>query len=185
MVARKSRLILTALAAACALLVGVSNAAAEGVPGAQKLEGAWIAKVPGTEAQWSYVISSDPSGRRAIGHGSVEVGFSVDAIAGPIDRGSPLLITYEMTGPERGVFNSIWYDIRDLASPSAYTAEVVLIGVSNGTFVSLAPNKNLVEHNFEFYLPSQDADGDGLPDPGESPVYALQVTSIDTRLPSP
>lgn len=185
MVARKSRLILTALAAASALLVGVSNAAADGVPGAQKLEGAWIAKVPGTEAQWSYVIAADPSGRRAVGHGSVEVGFSVEAIAGPIDRGSPLLITYEMTGPETGVFSSIWYDIRDLAAPSAYTAEVVLIGVSKGTFVSVAPNKNVVQHNFEFCLPAQDGDGDGLPDAGQSPVYSMQVTSIDTRLPSP
>jgi hypothetical protein len=37
----------------------------------------------------------------------------------------------------------------------------------------------------KFYLPSQDADGDGIPDAGETPVFVLPVTTMDTRLPSP
>ena len=91
----------------------------------------------------------------------------------------------KMTGPEKGTFNSVWYGLRDLPSGSPVNAEVVVIGVSKGRFEALAPGKNIVEHMFEFYLPSQDGDGDGLPDADETPVYGMQVTSIDTRLPSP
>ncbi len=62
----------------------VVPASAGGGEGAYKLGGAWVAKVdsvfggpPPAESQWSYVVSADPSGRRAAGHGSIDAGLQM------------------------------------------------------------------------------------------------------------
>src|SRR5512146_1482783 len=67
-----------ALLGALALCLVASGAAlADKVgSGAFKLEGAWIARVVGTNGQWSYVVSPDNSGRHATAHGSIDVGFA-------------------------------------------------------------------------------------------------------------
>ena len=186
MMFRKFKTALGALATISACLLLMAPAAmADKASGAFKLEGAWVAKVVGMPGQWSYVLSPDPSGRRAALAGSIDVGFSLGPLFGPIDRSSMLLANLVITGPNAGVFNSIWYGLRELPSPSPVSAEVAWIGMSTGTFEVVAPGKIEVLHNFAFYAPSQDADGDGLPDPGETPVYTLQLTTLDTRLPLP
>ena len=54
-------------------------------PNSIKLEpSAWIAKVDGLPGQWTYVVSPDPSGRHAAAHGTIDVGFSVTALFGPV-----------------------------------------------------------------------------------------------------
>jgi hypothetical protein len=62
---------------------------------------------------------------------------------------------------------------------------VLWIGTSTGTFTFVAPGKIEVLHNFAFYAPSADADGDGLPDPDAAPVHTVQLSTVDTRMPLP
>ena len=41
-------------------------------------------------------------------------------------------------------------------------------------------------HHIAYYLPSSDADGDGLPDPGTMPVVGpITIHTLDMRLPVP
>lgn len=181
----KTKIISSLLSALLILALAVPGTGiAGGVPGAQKLDGAWIARVNGFPGQWTYVVIPDPSGRRAVGHGSIDVGFSVDEL-GEYDEVTPFILNVEMTGPESAVYNSIWYGLRELPPPNIASHEVVWIGTSQGTFEFTAPNKKFVVHNFAFYMADQDADGDGLPDEDATPAYTLQLTTTDTLMPSP
>ena len=64
-----------------ALTFGLSLPAMAGQgAGAYKLDGAWVAKVVGVPGQWTYIISADPSGKRAAGYGSIDSGLNVDAL---------------------------------------------------------------------------------------------------------
>ena len=185
MLVRKFTVITAGLLAAAAALLLAASAATAGGAGGHKLEGVWIAKSAG--GQWTYVLTPDPSGRRASGHGSVEIGFSLDFLFGESDRPSPLLINLEMTGKDTGVYNCIWYGIRELPDlgPMTPTAELTYIGIVKGTLTFVGPGKMEGLHSFELYYPDQDGDGDGLPDPNEEPAFAFEAESIDTRLPSP
>ena len=181
--------------AASVLLVAPAEAGKKAVPDVKpvtpspnsiKLEpSAWIAKVDGLPGQWTYVVSPDPSGRHAVGHGTIDVGFSVVALFGQVDATTPLLVDVRMTGPKEAAFNSIWYGVRKPATPGATTMELVYIGVNRGTLTFVGPDKVEGKHTIEYYALSADGDGDGLPDPGSSAVYSIPVETTDTRLPSP
>lgn len=158
---------------------------AGGVRGIQKIEGAWIGRVPDTDLQWTMVMLPKPSGRRASGHGSLDVGFALPPPFGPTDFLSPLLVEAEMTGPETFDFNVMWYGMRKPAPGSPMTAEIAYIGRDWGTMTFVAPNKMRGVHRIEVYLPFQDADGDGLPDEGQPPLYTEELESINTRVPAP
>ena len=185
MLISKFRVITAGLLAAVAALVLAASAASAGGAAGQKLEGVWIAKSDG--GQWTYALITDPSGRRASGHGSVEVGFSLEFLFGPSDRTSPLMINVEMTGKDTGIYNCIWYGVRELPDlgPMTPTAELTYIGLVKGTLTFVGPGKVEGVHRFELYYPDQDGDGDGLPDPGEEPAFSFDAESIDTRLPTP
>ena len=176
---RKSKLVGTTLVAAAAVFVvpGPSSLAA-GNSAANKLEGAWIAKVEGTPLQWSYVLSPDASGRSASIHGSIEVGGASPVGA---DHSSPLIGEAVMTGPNTAKFTSLWYGISETPAP-----HVVYIGMNNGDVVFVDPRHVMGTSNLVFYDPSADADGDGIPDPGAVPLAPpTTVETIDTRLPPP
>jgi hypothetical protein len=174
---------LVAAASAAALSLMLANPAIAAPPAskASKLGGAWIAKVVDGPGQWTYMLAADPSGRHAAGHGSIDVGFYVPGLSELSDENSPILIDMVMTGPDRGTFNSVWYGLGKV-SGGMTTTEVVYIGIDWGEFRFVATGKTEVTHNIEFYLPYQDADGDGLPDPGQIPVGAWQGQSLDARL---
>jgi len=160
-----------------------------------KLEGAWVAKVPPPYVgQWSYVVSSDPSGKRASGHGSVEIGFRANFICYlngfetefvPTDSESPILISMVMTGPDTVSYNSIWYGLKDLDPSSPIVNEIVLIGVVTGELEFVAPGKMYGTHNFALYYPEADTDGDGFPNESATPACVFQLNTVDTRLPMP
>ena len=169
----------------------VVSASAGGGNGAYKLEGAWVAKVDGMPGQWSYVISADPSGRHAAGHGSVDVGFNANwacfgqAAFEPSDSASPILVSIVMTGPDTASYNAIWYGLQDLGSGGPLTNRVVLIGTVKGELHFVAPGKALGTHNFEIYEPGADGDGDGFPDKNAEPACKFPMSTVDTRLPAP
>ena len=179
-----------------ALTVGVSvPVVADGGDRAFKLEGVWVAKVvPPFIGQWSYMVSSDPSGKRGSGHGSVDVGPRANfacALSGfdtefePTDTESPILVSMLMTGPDTVSYNSIWYGLKDLGPTSPISNAIVLIGTVTGELEVVAPGKMLGTHNFALYYPTADADGDGFPDEGAMPACLFQLNTVDTRLPMP
>lgn len=170
---------------ACLLLTAPTALAG---PEAYKLEGAWVAKVIGFPGQWSYVLAPDASGRRASGHGSVDIGFD-PAVFGcqfaKANAETPILISLKMTGPDTGVAYSIWYALSS-ADPAA--TEIVFIGEVRTETKFVAPGRSESTHYFAFYLPSQDHDpADGFPDEGETPACSAPVPlyTLDTRLPAP
>ncbi|NJD30769.1 MAG: hypothetical protein FIB04_02650 [Gammaproteobacteria bacterium] len=182
MVISKFRIVASALVAAAAILVAAPAGAAGPAWGAVKLEGAWIARVieaPG--AQWTYVSSPDASGRRATAHGSIDVGL---AAGGPFvaESTTPLLIEVKMTSPTTADFNSVWYGV-NRGDFGPLSGQLVYIGMNHGTMQYVAPDKAIGTHNIEFYLPAQDADHDGLPDPGQVPLFSVTVHTNETRLP--
>jgi len=156
--------------------------------GAYKLEGAWVAKVIGFPGQWSYMLAADPSGKRASGHGSVDIGFDPAVFGcalGDANADSPILISLRMTGPDTSVAYSVWYAL-STADPAL--AEIVFIGEVRTETKFVAPGKSTSTHYFSFYLPSQDLDpADGFPDEGETPACSAPVPiyTLDTRLPAP
>lgn len=152
-------------------------------PNSMKLEpGVWVAKVRGTPAQWSYVVSADPSGRHAAAYGTVDVGF-YSALDTMVDETSPLLIDVVMTGPDTATFNSVWYGIRKVPGPIV-SAEIVYIGVNRGILKFVAPGKAEGTHTISYYWADTDGDGDGFPDPGSEPIQPepTVVQTLDTRL---
>lgn len=175
-----------AITVTACLLLTAPTAMAE--KGAYKLEGAWVAKVVGFPGQWSYVLAPDPSGRRAYGHGSVDVGFDPAVFGcqlGVAKADSPILINLRMTGPDTSVAYSVWYALSS-AEPSS--TEIVFIGEVRTETRFIAPGKSESTHYFAFYLPSQDVDpADGFPDEGQVPACSAPVPlyTLDTRLPAP
>jgi hypothetical protein len=185
MAARKLSVIITALAVPiAAVFLFMPIAIAGDGAGANKLEGAWVAKETAIGGQWTYVLSPNSSGRSASGHGSIDIGFPVEGLFGPVDDTTPLLIQLEMTGPDTGVANSIWYGRKELPSTEPVSAELVFIGTAHSTFEFQAPGKLFVVHDFAFYSADKDGDGDGFPDSDAIPDLELTLTTMDTRLPS-
>ncbi len=146
-----------------------------------KLEGAWIGKAPGTPLTWTYTLApSDSSGRRA-------------TLAGGFVTGDPTLFGLfpdaettthfagdcVVTGQDTGSYTVLHYGKKNGASGP----EIVYIVMDAGTITQTAPGKLEVMHTVAVYLPTQDQDGDGLPDAGQTPQYCLPIPSLDTRLP--
>lgn len=149
-----------------------------------KLEGAWIAKVPGTPMQWGYAMSSDPSGNRATLTGSVHVKIPPQFYPDPdmfadTEYQTDMLGELVMTGRDTGKATAVFYGMRKALTTELYD-QVTYICVVNSQITFTAPGKITAAHNVQIYLPSADVDGDGFPD--QSPVACLPAVSIDTRV---
>ena len=147
-----------------------------------KLEGAWVASVPTTPLGWTYTLApSDPNGQSAVLQGTIHIpaeptwgGAFPDA-----EYLSALVGEAVMTGRNEAAFTVLYYAMKQ----GAAGPEKVYIGLDSGTIKQTAPGRTEVSHNFGIFLPGQDADGDGLPDEGQSPAVCIPYASLDTRLP--
>jgi hypothetical protein len=150
-----------------------------------KLEGSWIAKVVGMPLQWTYTLTPDSSGRKAAMFGTIQVAIR-PAVVNPdlfpdLEYISDMVGELVMTGHDTMKFTAVWYGMKK-AVPFD---KVVFIGVNSGKGKFTGPGQSQVTHHLAFYDPIvADADGDGLPDPGQAPALCLPATiSLDTRVP--
>ena len=180
------------------VVVGFVTALALAAPataddGAYKLGGAWVARVyeEGVPfaGQWTYVVTADPSGRRAAGYGSIDSGLNVEKMMPGAfeasDFDSPILVEIVKTGPRTASYYSIWYALKDLDANQDITRVITMIGVVTGELEFVEPGKTVGTHKFALYRPDQDIDGDGFPDEGQTTPYEFELTTMDTRLPAP
>jgi hypothetical protein len=146
-----------------------------------KLEGSWIAKVPGSPLSWTYMLApSDSSGRRAALTGGFVIGDpTLFGLFPEAETTSQFIGDSVVTSHDTGAFTVLHYGLKKGASGP----EIVYIVMDGGAIKKKAPGKLEVLHTLAVYLPAQDQDGDGLPDAGETPQYCLPVPSLDTRLP--
>jgi hypothetical protein len=180
----KRNLALAGLALALGATVLVTAGAGGGGKEPFKLEGTWIAKLPGNTAPaWVYHISpSDPSGREASFQATMIT--STDATLGgafpDAEYTTGFIGEAVVTGPNKAAFTIPQYGMKKVGG----VPQLVHITVDSGTIKRIAPNKLEVTHNLAVYLPIQDSDGDGLPDQGQTPVVCVpNIVSLDTRLP--
>jgi hypothetical protein len=185
----KKNIVLAALtAAAAALLVVAQTAWSGGDRESIKLEGAWVARLPGTPTQWNYVMSStESSGRRASLWGVFTVPIPGFLYGLPTqyepDELSPFSGELVLTGRNEAAGTVIWWGLKNTVPSETYPfkKQVVHLGVDSFTVSFAASGKAQATHHMKFYDPSADADGDGLPDPGKEPVFsAPPITSSDT-----
>ena len=176
--------------AAVSVLIAQIGASVSG-QGDVKLEGAWVARVTGMNgqpfpavSQWSYVLSPDASGRSAAVHGSIDLSFNPNPNQpGNTMFSTPLIGETVQTGPDTATFKIFWYTISQ-GGPGQFN-QIVLIGTASGTARFVGPGKAEFTDDFKIYPASADADGDGFPDEGSTPIRSFTVTSLDTRIPSP
>jgi hypothetical protein len=180
----KKNIALTILAAAGGTLLILSQSAWSDQHGTSaKLEGAWVARLPGTPFQWNYVMTpAQPSGQRATAWGAFTIPIPGALVGLPAQYQTMDLSVFSgelvMTERNEAKGKVVWWGLKDTGTG---IKQVVYIGVDSFTATFTAPGKTLVTHLMKFYDPSADADGDGLPDPGQQPVFsAPPVTSTDT-----
>lgn len=177
------------VAAIVAIVLATQIGASFSHQGAMKLEGAWVARVTSMNdepfpfvSQWTYVFSPDASGRRATLHGTIDVGFGPSQPSN-VEYNTPLIGEAVQTGPDTAVFNACWYKVQQ--GGAGQLNQILSIGTVSGEAWYVAEGKFVTTHHFAIYLPSSDADGDGIPDEGSFPVSQFMVTTQDTRIPSP
>jgi hypothetical protein len=185
----KKSIALTILAAAGGTLLILSPSAwSDQQRNSAKLEGAWVAKMPGTPFQWNYVMTpTEPSGQRATLWGTFTIpipGF-VYGLQAQYQPEELSVISGEvaMTGRNEAKGTVIWWGLKNTVpgDPAYPFKQLVHIGVSSFTLSFTASGKAQVTHHMKFYDPSSDANEDGLPDHGQQPVFsAPPVTSTDT-----
>jgi len=180
MFSKKQTTLTTVGAAALACLLVAQVAWTDRASESRRLEGAWIAKVPGTPLQWTYTMTPDPSGREAVISGSIQVPVPPGLYGAftDVEYVSPMVGQAARTSRNTADFTAVWYGLKK----GAPFDQVVFIGVTSGQIKFKGAGTAEVAHRLAFYAPSADADGDGLPDPGQPPVLCLPATSMDTRL---
>ena len=185
----KKNIILTCMTViGAALLVLTQTAGSNQNQQSNKLEGAWICKVPGTPMRWTLVMSPDPSGRRATINGSIQVHVPFDLMYPGVVPGGIYPSDYVgeavMTGPYTAKVTCVGYAMKNVLPSAAYPfyEQVAWMYVVSGELKFTAPGKFQIQSPFALYLPSADADGDGLPDAGQTPIVSMPAGFVGTRV---
>ncbi len=186
----KKTIVLTTLAAAAATVLVVTQGAwTHDEP--NKLEGAWVVKVPGYPIQYSLVMSPSDASRRSAISGSLQVRIPVELLA-PVpfpefDPGISSAFIGEalMTGHNKAKFTLVGYALNKVAPTleSPFTEKVAFTWVASGQlkFAGVGSFESTAE--IAYYLPEADGDGDGFPDADATPLFRLPAsTSLGTRV---
>ena len=138
-----------------------------------KLEGAWIGNTDNGIRGLAIFCPSDPSGRTAAFRYQMVVppenlaALGVDAFTDEIGESV-------VTGPTTGKYNGIWYGL--------VGGRIVTIFLDNSSFTLVSRTQLTIDHTVSVYLAAADADHDGYPDPGSTPVAVLTAHTVSKRL---
>ncbi len=138
-----------------------------------KLEGAWIASTDNGIRSLVTFAPSDPSGRSAAFRNQmvcppeILAALGVEAYTDEVGEGV-------VTGPTTGKYTAVWYGL--------VSGRIVTILLDNSSFMLVSPTQLTIDHTVSVYLAAADADHDGYPDPGSTPVAVLTAHSVSKRL---
>ena len=138
-----------------------------------KLEGAWIATTDNGLRSLVTYSPTDPSGQRAIFRNQMVWPASVLASLG-LDAVTDELAEEFVTEIGTSKYHGIWYGLAG--------GNIVLIFVDDSVITRESPTRGTIQHTIAGYLASADADNDGYPDPGSTPVGIFTNTSVTIRL---
>lgn len=182
MLSKKNILILGAGAALAVLLVLTQTAWTDQGQGHYKLGGGWIGKGAGTV--WTCLVTPLNPEAQA---GAVHVKFQlydtnmaalITAFGG--DTVSEFIGEGEMINRDTDKWTLVGY-IQKQGNPPQITA----IWVVSGTWKFINPDQAVLKYTSYVYLPGADADHDGLPDPGTTPVLTVpNLTDTARRVPN-
>jgi hypothetical protein len=182
MITKKNIVVMACGTAAAAVLVVTQGAWTDRASDPLKLEGAWVAKVPGTSLVWTYTLApSDLSGRCATLQGTLHLVLDPTLHNNFPDAQylTPLVGEAAIISAATGRYTAIMHAMKvGLGGP-----EVVYTMVAFGKIVKTGSGRVEVEQHLHVYLPDQDVDGDGIPRQTASPCRCICVQSIDTRMP--
>jgi hypothetical protein len=137
-----------------------------------KLEGAWIGQTDnGVRAIVTY--SPDASGRRASFHNNLFMPPEILALAG-CDAVTDEVAEEVVTGPNTGSYSGIWYGL--------LAGRITMIFLDTADIVYVSPTQKYLTHVVKAYPVSMDADNDGFPDPGSTPVAVFSATTLSKRV---
>ena len=158
---------LLAIIAAAAATIAWSSDSAQSF----KLEGAWISQSAG-DVRALLTQVPDASGHSAVFRGQMV--WKPEALARlGLDAVTDEIAEAVATGPNTGKYSGIWYGLAG--------GRIVMIFLDNSTFTFDGPS-SVVQHTIDVYLATTDADNDGFPDPGSTPVTTLLSTSNGKRV---
>ena len=138
-----------------------------------KLEGAWIATTDNGARSLVTYSPTDPSGQRAIFRNQMVWPASVLASLG-LDAVTDEVAEEFVTENGTSQYHGIWYGLAG--------GNIVLIFIDDSVITRESPTYCTIQHTIATYLASADADNDGYPDPGTTPVATSSVTSIGKRV---
>jgi hypothetical protein len=138
-----------------------------------KLEGAWVANTDtGIRAVVTFT-PIDPSSRSATFRNQMVVPPEVLAVLG-VEAVTDEIGEARVTGIDTGAYTAVWYGL--------VGGRVVLIYLDNTAITFDSATQLSLYHTVSAYLTTADADNDGYPDPGSTPIATLTAHSISKRL---
>jgi len=149
-----------------------------------RLGGGWVGGNP--TYTWSVLFApSDPSGQTAAARpilryfGSEFAGLLASFGA---DNLSDATGEIKMVSPDTGRWTLISY-MQVTAKQPGDTLQNKGIIVSHGTWKFTSDNTAVLNYTLDVYPPSADADGDGFPDAGATPVLSIPTVDNGKRVP--
>ena len=138
-----------------------------------KLEGAWIASSDNGIRSLVTFAPSDPSGRIATFRNQMVVPPELLAALG-VEAYTDEIGEHVVTGPTTGKYTGIWYGLAG--------GRIATIFLDNSSVTFVSPTQLTIEHTVAAYLATADADNDGYPDPGSTPVGVFTAHTVSKRL---
>jgi hypothetical protein len=163
-----------------AALIVTQTASSKGP--AYKLEGAWTSAAGGILGNMT-VAPTDPSGRQATAKVNwVTVGPTIAWLQGQMgaDAATDGNVVAEMISRDTAKYTQLFYWVK-----TGCPNEIKMILIDSGTFRFTGPDSAVLQNAFAGYLPSRDANGDGLPDDLQNPpdLGPFPSSAVFTRIP--
>lgn len=138
-----------------------------------RLAGAWIAQADnGIRVLFTYA-PSDASGLNATLR--IQMVWPPEALASlGLDAVTDEIAEASITGINTAAYTGIWYGLAG--------GRIAMIFVDDCTFTFNSPSQTVAEHTISAYLATADADHDGYPDPGSTPVATFPSVTTGKRL---